>query len=137
MEEVLNDEKTLIHFPQGLYGFESFTNFSLSPSEIDSLLRLQSDEDANLSFYLVDPFLFFPEYEIDVDDDTVKLLDIDNPEEVYVLAIITIAKAKPAVVTANLQGPVVINRKNKKARQIVVLDPKWKTKHDLFESKAD
>ncbi len=134
MDEVLNEEKTNLYFPNGLYGFESFTNFTLAPSEVESILRLQSDEDDALSFFLVDPFLFFNTYEIDVDDDTVALLEIDNPEDVYVLAIITIAKVKPAVVTANLQGPVVINRKNNKACQIVLLDTKWKTKHNIFES---
>ncbi len=134
MDEVLKEEKTKIIFPNGLYGFEGFTDFTLLPSEVDSILRLQSDVDNGLAFFLVDPFLFFSEYEIDVDDETVELLEIDNPEDVYVLAIITIAKTKPAVVTANLQGPVVINRKNKKARQIVLLDTKWKTKHNLFET---
>ncbi len=137
MDEVLNEQKTNIHFPNGLYGFEDYADFTLFPAEIESLLRLQSEKDNNVSFLLIDPFVFFPEYEIDVDDETVALLEIDNPEEVYVLAIITIAKAKPAIVTANLQGPVVINKKNKKARQIVLLDTKWKTKHNLFENKVD
>ncbi len=134
MDEVLNEVKTTVHFPSGLYGFESYSDFSLFPAEIDSLLRLQSEENDDLSFLLIDPFSFFPEYEIDVDDETVGLLEIDNPEDVYVLAIITIVKSKPAVVTANLQGPVVINKKNKKARQIVLLDTRWKTKHNLFEN---
>ncbi len=134
MDEVLNEEKTKINFPQGLYGFEGFTDFTLSLSEVESILRLQSDEDSGLSFFMIDPFLFFNTYEIDVDDETVAILDIDNPEDVYVLAIITIAQVKPAIVTANLQGPVVINRKNKKARQIVLLDTKWKTKHNLFDN---
>ncbi len=137
MDEVLKEQRTKIHFPQGLYGFNSYTDFSLFPAEVDQLLRLQADEDEGLSFLLIDPFVFFNEYEIDVDDETVEILEIDNPEDVYVLAIITIAKTKPAIVTANLQGPVVINRKNKKARQIVLLDTKWKTKHNLFENKVD
>ncbi len=137
MDEVLNEVKTKVHFPNGLYGFEAYNDFSLFPAEIDSLLRLQSEDNNDLAFLLIDPFMFFSEYEIDVDDDTVAMLEIDNPEDVYVLAIITIVKSMPAIVTANLQGPVIINRKNKKARQIVLLDPRWKTKHNLFENKVD
>ncbi len=136
MQEVVKEQKMKIVFSQGLYGFEDYNDFSLFPSEYEGLLRLESESDKNLAFFLVDPFLFFSTYEIDVDDDTVKDLDITNPNDVMVLTLITISKTVPASVTTNLQGPIVINRKNNKAKQIVLVDTDWKTKHNLFENKA-
>ncbi len=34
--------------------------------------------------------------------------------------------------TANLQGPIVINRENMEAGQVILTDPRWKTKHDVL-----
>ncbi len=132
MDEI-KEKKTTLHFPHGLYGFESYTEFELFPAEVDPLLRMQSTENKDLSFLLVDPFVFFDDYEFDVDDDTLTLLEVEDAEDLFILALITISKTTPAIVTANLQGPVVINSKNKKAKQIVLVDTEWKTKHNLFE----
>ena len=126
------EKKTKLHFPHGLYGFEGYTDFELFPAEVDPLLRMQSIENKDLCFLLVDPFTFFEDYEFDVDDDTLNLLEIENADDIFTLALITISKSSPAVVTANLQGPIVINNSNKKAKQIVLVDTEWKTKHDLF-----
>ena len=93
---------------------------------------MQSIENKDLSFLLVDPFVFFDDYEVDVDDDTLNLLEIEDADDLFILALITISKTTPAVVTANLQGPIVINNVNKKAKQIVLIDTEWQTKHDLF-----
>ena len=126
------EKKTKLHFPNGLYGFETYTEFELFPAEVDPLLRMQSIENKDLSFLLVDPFVFFDDYEVDVDDDTLNLLEIEDADDLFILALITISKTTPAVVTANLQGPIVINNVNKKAKQIVLIDTEWQTKHDLF-----
>ena len=34
--------------------------------------------------------------------------------------------------TANLQGPLVINKTNMTAMQAVLSDSKWRTKHDIM-----
>lgn len=133
--DFLNDGQSLV-FSQGLYGFESYTDFELLDSEYKPLMRLQSKQEKSLSFFVVNPFLFFPDYEIDVDDKSLGELGVTSPEDVYVLAIITVSKTKPPSITANLQGPIVINKKNNKARQVVLDDFKWSTKHDLIPANS-
>lgn len=132
MENILNDDKPQILFAQGLYGFEAYTKFTLLDSECDPFMWLQSEQENSLAFLVVDPFLYFPNYEIDVDDESLKELGIIDPKDVYILSVVTISKTKPLVITANLQGPIVINKKNNKARQVVLVDSKWRTKHDLL-----
>ena len=34
-------------------------------------------------------------------------------------------------VTANLQGPLIVNRENNEAMQAILTDTRWQTKHDL------
>jgi flagellar assembly factor FliW len=38
--------------------------------------------------------------------------------------------------TANLQGPLVINRDTRAGRQAILSDARWKTKHDVMAELA-
>ena len=51
--------KSVLHFPRGLYGFENHTDFILSESEYKPFMWLQSASEKSLSFLTVDTFLFF------------------------------------------------------------------------------
>lgn len=123
--------QTSLHFPQGLYGFEEYTDFTLCESEYEPFMWLQSQTDKALSFLVVDPFLFFPDYELDVDDENVKDIGVQNACEVSVLAVVTLPK-KDSSITVNLQGPLVINMHTGQGKQIVLQDPRWLTKHKLY-----
>ena len=101
-----------------------------SDSEYEPFVWLQSLEEKNLAFLIVDPFLFCEEYEIDVDDGTLASIGIDSPGKVTVMTIITIP-GNNGKITANLQGPLIINKTNNLGMQFVLSDPKWTTKHEL------
>lgn len=135
IENTTNDlvcGKPQIVFSQGLYGFEDYTDFELVESEHKPFMWMQSKKEDSLAFLVVDPFLFFTDYEIDVDDKNLNELGITNPEDVYILAIITMSRTKPPSITANLLAPVIINKNNNKAKQVVLDDSQWRTKHDLL-----
>ena len=126
--------KSVLHFPQGLYGFENHTDFILSASEYKPFMWLQSVSEESLSFLTVDPFLFFSDYELDVDDESIKDIGVKDASDVLVISIVTLSsKDKHTHITANLQGPLIINKNNKKGMQIVLPDPRWSTKHDLLQ----
>lgn len=126
--------KSVLHFPQGLYGFENHTDFILSESEYKPFMWLQSVSEESLSFLTVDPFLFFSDYELDVDDESIKDIGVKDASDVLVISIVTLSsKDKHTHITANLQGPLIINKNNKKGMQIVLPDPRWSTKHDLLQ----
>lgn len=119
-------------FPKGLFGFENYTQFKLFESEYEPFLWLQSTEKKDLEFLVVDPFLICSDYEIDIDDAVLSEIDVLSPADVFVLAIMTVP-ADGSPVTANLQGPIVVNKKNNKCIQVVLTDPKWRTKHNILE----
>lgn len=133
--EILSDgNKSVLHFPRGLYGFENHTDFILSESEYRPFMWLQSASEKSLSFLTVDPFLFFPDYELDVDDESIKDIGVKDASDVLVISIVTLSsKDNHTHITANLQGPLIINKNNKKGMQIVLPDPRWSTKHDLLQ----
>ncbi|MGI5174151.1 flagellar assembly protein FliW [Treponema sp. OMZ 840] len=131
-----SDNTSVLHFPKGLYGFEEYTEFKLSESEYRPFMWLQAVHEKKLAFLVVDPFMFFPDYELDVDDESVKDIGVKDASDVLVITIVTLAKDKKTHITANLQGPLIINKNNKTGKQIVLQDPRWLTKHDLSSANS-
>lgn len=129
------DERQRISFPHGLLGFEKFTDYVLLDAERQPFYWLQSTELEKVAFILVNPFLFRPDYELDIDDSDLAEIGIVDPETALVFCIVTVP-ADGGPMTANLQGPLVINRGERRARQAILTDPRWKTKHDILAELA-
>ncbi len=133
MGNVQVDNTHILDFPAGLFGFEEYHKYALIDSEYQPFMYLQSLDEPTLAFLLIDPFIIASDYELDIDDKALSEIGISSPEDVYVLSIVTIP-ASGGPVTANLQGPVVINRKNNKALQAVLSNTKWTTKHNILKA---
>ena len=126
-------EDHLITIPEGLFGFEQYTKYALVDSDYEPFLWLQSCEDPNLAFLIVDPFLICDEYETDIDDASLKKIGITKPEDIIIMAIVTVPHDGSAI-TANLQGPLVINKKNHECMQAIINDNRWSTKVDIVQA---
>jgi flagellar assembly factor FliW len=110
----------LLTFPQGLYGFPECRSWVLVPTKRDGLFWLQSTEHAPLAFLLVDPFLYFPGYAVDLSAPDLARVGTSEPSEIVVLAVVTVGSRDGAPPTANLQGPVVLNMRDREGFQIVL-----------------
>ncbi|MGP1444110.1 flagellar assembly protein FliW [Treponema sp.] len=127
---VIIEEDQIITLAEGFYGFNNYHRFALLDAQQKPFIWIQSLDDADLAFIAIDPFIFRPDYELDIDDTLLKPLGIESPSDVLVFALVTIP-SNGAAITANLQGPLIINKKNKHAMQLVLGGEKWKTKHDI------
>jgi flagellar assembly factor FliW len=129
------DEGQRIRFPGGLFGFEGLKEYVLLDAERQPFYWLQSIEVEQVAFILIDPFLFRPDYEVDINDNELKEIDVSAPDQPLVFSIVTIpGNGDP--MTANLQGPLIINRKLRLGKQAILTDPRWKTKHNIMEELA-
>ena len=120
MAEPVVDSQELF-FENGLPGFPEARRFTLirwgddeSPFSI-----LRSLEDESLEFVVVPPIVFFPDYAPELDDSTAGRLDLQTAEDAIVLAVVTLGD-KPTDATANLMGPIVVNRHTNRAAQAVL-----------------
>lgn len=129
------DERQFIKFPKGILGFEKFKEYALLDAERQPFYWLQSIDVERVAFIVVNPFLFRPDYELDIDDSDLAEIGIKDPESALIFSIVTIP-SDGAPMTANLQGPLVINKEERLARQAVLTDPRWKTKHDVLAELA-
>jgi flagellar assembly factor FliW len=125
------DERQKILFPAGLFGFEALKEYVMLDAEQQPFFWLQSTESAAAAFIMISPFLFRPDYELDLGDDELSDIGISKPEAALVFSIVTVPP-DGGPMTANLQGPIVINRDTRMGKQIILADPRWKTKHDVI-----
>ena len=125
------NEHQRITFPMGLFGFDSFKEYVLLDSERPPFYWLQSIDVEQIAFVLINPFIFRPDYEMSIDNDELLPIGITDPEKALIFSIVTIPHDGTPL-TANLQGPLVINKDNKLGMQAVLTDSRWKTKHDII-----
>lgn len=125
-------EKQQVNFPKGLLGFSEFTLYAIIDSSQPPFYHLQSLEDPNLSFIILSPDVFRPDFTLDIDPQELDDLEWEENEELLVMAIVTIPRdGKP--MTANLQGPLVMNRNKRIGKQVIQASSKWLTRHDILE----
>jgi len=129
------DERQKIVFPGGLIGFEKHKDYLLLDAERQPFYWLQSMEVEQVAFVLVSPFLFRPDYELNVSNEELAEIGIRSPEKALIFSIVTIPP-DGSPMTANLQGPLVINRDARTGKQTVLPDARWKTRHDIMAELA-
>lgn len=130
--EIEYAEKDIITFNKGLFGLNDLKTFILLDlEEYEPFKLLQSLEDDEIAMIVTSPYEFFNEYQFEVNDETIKNLRIDSPEQVNVITTVTL-NSDVKNITTNLQGPIVINTSNNLGEQIILDNPKYKVKNPLI-----
>lgn len=135
--EIEVDEEKIVHFQNGIPAFEEEKEFIILPYDEESpYYFMQSLTTPDLAFLLTIPFLFFPDYTFEIDDETIKELDVKNYDKLLYYSMITIPNGSIRYMTANLLAPVVVNIDNMQAKQVVLEKSNYTTKHRLFPEPA-
>ena len=114
-------DTTELVFESGLPGFPDAHRFTLVRwGDDDSPFSLmRSLEHDGLEFVVVPPMVFFPDYEPELDDTTAARLDLERSDDAIVLTMVTLGE-RAADATANLLGPIVVNRHTRRAAQAIL-----------------
>ena len=97
---------------------------------------MQSIKSPDLAFFITSPYIFFPDYEFEISDDVVAELELESPDDVLTYVIITVPGGSVRDMTANLLAPIIINARTMKAKQNVIENSEYNTKHRLFPESA-
>ena len=131
--EVEVAEDKVVHFAEGIPAFEDEHEFVIVPYDEESpYVFLQSLTTPDLAFLMTVPFVFFPDYAFELDDENQGKLNLYKQEDMLIYTLITVNGGQVQDMTANLMAPVVINTVNMQARQIVLDRSSYTTKHRLF-----
>ena len=128
-------ERQVITFPVGIFGFEKLHEYALLDAAQQGFYWLQSLEDPEIAFIMLNPYDLRPDYVLEVPDEDLQSVEYSDDEDILVFAIVTIPDDESRI-SANLQGPIIINRSTQLGRQSITLDPRWKTKHFILEELA-
>ena len=138
------DERQIITFPRGLLGFESHERFALLDAAQPPFYWLQSLSDVQTAFVLISPDVFRDDYQLSLESSELEILKVEEKEDgsliltdgntakLLVFSIVTVTTDKNNM-TANLQGPIIINAQNHLGMQGIQTDDRWRTRHFILE----
>ena len=127
------DERLVYEFRDGIPGFEHLTKFVVvTLDEQDGISYLQSVEQGDVSFIIVNPFEFFSNYSFDLPEQAIKELEIQGEEDVAVWTIVTV-RDELEKATVNLIAPVVLNVRARLGKQVILVNRHYQTRHSLFQ----
>ena len=132
------DQEAVIDMPLGMPGFPALRQFVLLPHHESSPFSwYQSLEDPFLAFVVTNPCLFLPDYSVNLDHLPPEVpwepAAEDRHFEAYV--VVNIPRGAPEKITANLMGPILIDRKTRRAVQLIMPDSPWSHQFPLVAQK--
>ena len=139
--EIADDK--IIRMEKGMIGFPSLNNFALIFDEekgqkSTSIMWLQSMDDTDIAFPVMDPHTVKDDYRPNVNEEIVAPLVELKEDNTYVLVTVTVPK-RVEDFSVNLKAPIVINMDNCKAVQLIVEDDypvKYKV-YDVIKAKKE
>ena len=113
------DNKAVLEFSSPIFGFEQLHRYVLLSDEEtgDGLFWLQSLDDEEVCFILLDPVDLGLDYYPEVPAEAAKELDLgDNP----VVRLIAVVPQDFKDTTVNLKSPIFINPQRQRAAQVIL-----------------
>ena len=114
------NEADVIHIDEGMMGFPMSRRYLMFPYGQDScFFWLQSVDEPEIAFIVVNPFDFFSDLEFLISDEETEALGLERQEDVEIVSLVTIPDGSPEEMRTNLSGPVVVNVRNRRGKQML------------------
>lgn len=132
--EIECPEENMLHFPDGLFGFEEEKKFFLLPFEGSegSILCFQSAVTPGLAFVAVNPFSLKPDYAPILSAGELKAMEVERSEDLCFYAL-CVVRSPVADSTVNLRCPVAVNDRTGRAIQVILEEGDYHMHHLLSE----
>jgi len=126
-------ENDVIILPKGVLGFSQLTRYVIIERQETAPFKwLQSVEDPNVAFVVMDPVELFPSYKLEIDERELEELNYVNSRDLLTYVIVTVPQDATQA-SADLLGPLVINPKKRLAKQAVMSNSPYTTRHYLLD----
>ena len=125
------NEQDVVLLDEGLMGFPTSTRFILFPyADQSAFFWLQSVDEPEIAFIVINPFDFFRDLNFTVSDEDAAFIGMERGEDVEILSLVTIPENDPDAMRTNLAGPIVVNVRNRRGKQILVKE--YSPRQDLI-----
>ncbi len=129
-------EEQIFSFDPGIGGFESLRRYALIPEQDSPVEWLQSLEDPEVAFALLEPFSFKADYAFELTDADAAALGMREAQDALVRCVLTLHE-DPELITANLLAPLIFSRRSHMARQVILQNSDYALRFSLFGEVAD
>ncbi len=124
--------EALLTFPSGVLGFPEWTRYVMLDHDTEAPFKwLHCAEEASLAFVVIDPVLFNPLYRVTISPEARLEVEGNETDELSFAVILTIPSDDPAAMTANLRGPLLMNSRTRRCKQLV-LSEDYPTRYPVF-----
>ena len=127
-------KQQMFHFPEGVLAFEDVKEFLfICKPETSPFVFMRAVEPAYLGCVCVDPFLICPDYQPHISETDTAWLELTSPTDVLLLSIVNPA-LDARQTTANLQGPLAINLRTGRGKQILCDRQNYPVRYAIWEA---
>ena len=133
-----NHAATTVILPNGLIGLPEVTRLEMVQNpDVWPFITLASAEPGGMQFLAIEAHGIVADYVLELNDLDAESLGLSSSADAQILNIVTLHSNDPYFVTANLVGPVVINRHTREARQVILMNgDQYSTRHVLVDERA-
>jgi flagellar assembly factor FliW len=107
--------------------------FFIQKEKIAPFEWMQSVEESELTFVVLEPGNFFHDYAPQIAAFELKELGIERPGDAMIKTIVVLPEDMSKM-TANLRGPLVINIKDRKLKQVFIESDQWSVRESIIEA---
>lgn len=134
--EIEATESAMLLMKGAILGFERHSRYVLLTHDPDTpLWWLQSVDDPDLAFVVVDPWVVKPDYDPAIDEEDLAFLHIQDRKDMILLAIVTV-RSNPFRLTANLRAPILVHATGRTANQVILNDPAHPIQYDVIANRT-
>lgn len=124
----------IILFEEGLPGFRDATQFVLLADKPEDLFHwLQSIDDEELAFVLMDVKQIKTDYQPRIDPEVMESLEDGSPNAELVCYNIAIVPEDLQEMRVNLKAPIIINKSSRKGKQVIASNEEYGIRHYIFK----
>lgn len=131
-----NDQRIIIRFEEGLYGFEDIRDYVLLQEDDSQMIwTMKAAYGPCPAFIAINPFLLMKDYKPRLTEEDFRRLGNPAEEDLCFLAIAVIRRNLRDS-TVNLKSPVVINARTRTGRQIIMEDTDYPVRYRPFADRV-
>ncbi len=134
--EVDLPEEKILTFDRGMIGFDEYKRYTIlydcEKEGKTSISWLQSLDEPDLAFTVINPTVVMEEYNPIVEDELLKDLGALTEENLVILLMMTVPGDLKEM-SVNLKAPLIINADTRKGVQLIVENQDYEVKYKVYD----
>lgn len=126
-------KENILKFTREILAFPDLLHYVLLEEKDTPFLWLQSLEEKEICFILMNPYLVMPDYQPEIEKEALNALQAQSMEELTLYTMVVVPGDVKQMRT-NLQAPILVNWSNRLACQTVLTKNDYPVRYYIFDA---